>query len=192
MVPMLDLWLPILLAAVFVFVASSLSHMALQLHKKDFGKLPNEEQLLAALRANGVQPGNYMFPSCSGSMKDMASPEMKAKLQLGPIGTMIVRPGGSFSMGAPLLQWFLLSLFISACAGYVAGIGLPAGTDTTTVFRSTATVALIGYSVTHVTDSIWKGLSWSVTAKFVFDGFIYALVTGAAFAWKWPAAGIAP
>lgn len=30
-----DLWLPILLSAVFVFIASSISHMVLPFHKKD-------------------------------------------------------------------------------------------------------------------------------------------------------------
>jgi len=36
MVPLLDLWLPVLLSAVFVFVVSSVIHMALPLHKGDF------------------------------------------------------------------------------------------------------------------------------------------------------------
>ena len=38
--------------------------------------------------------------------------------------------------------------------------------------------------------SIWKGLRWSVTIKFVIDGIIYGLVTAATFAWMWPAAGV--
>ena len=41
---------------------------------------------------------------------------------------------------------------------------------------------------TSVNDSIWKGVSWCVTSKFMFDGVVYALVTGATFAWLWPAA----
>jgi len=184
---MLQLWLPILVSAVLVFVVSSVVHMALPLHKKDFQKLPNEEQVLAALRAHGIPPGQYMFP-CAGSMKEMGSPEMLAKLKQGPVGNMIVRPSGTFSMGASLVQWFVLSLFISACAGYVTGIAVPAGSNATLVLRMTSTVALLGYAVSHATDSIWKGLSWSVTAKFFLDGFVYAFVTGATFAWMWPAA----
>jgi hypothetical protein len=39
-----------------------------------------------------------------------------------------------------------------------------------------------------VNDSIWKGVSWGTTARFVFDGVVYALVTGGTFAWLWPAA----
>ena len=186
MVPLSQLWLPILLSGVFVFVASSVIHMALQIHKKDFQKLPNEDQLLAAMRAGGVKPGQYMFP-CAGSMKEMSTPEMIAKMNQGPVGNMNVLPSGQFNLGKSLLQWFVLSLAVSACAAYVAGLGLAAGTDPVLVFRVTSAASLLGYAVTHVTDSIWKGLAWSVTAKFFVDGLVYALVTGGTFAWLWPA-----
>ena len=46
--------------------------------------------------------------------------------------------------------------------------------------------AILGYAFSSVDESIWKGLSWNVTAKFVFDGVLYGLATGAAFAWLWP------
>jgi hypothetical protein len=187
MVPLPDLWLPILLSAVFVFVASSVIHMCLPIHKKDFQKLPDEDQVLAAMRTAGVKPGAYMFP-CASSMKEMCTPEMTAKLNQGPVGNMNVLPNGPINMGKSLALWFLLSLAISACAAYVAGLGLAPSTDPKLVFRVTSTAALLGYAVTHVTDSIWKGLSWSITAKFFFDGLVYALVTGATFAWMWPAA----
>ncbi len=47
------LWLPILLSAVIVFVASSVIHMATPWHKSDYPKLPNEDRVMDALRANG-------------------------------------------------------------------------------------------------------------------------------------------
>ena len=187
MVPLLDLWLPIVLSAVFVFVVSSVVHMALPLHKGDFRKLANEEQVLAALRANGVQSGQYMFP-CAGSMKEMGTPEMQAKLAQGPVGNMIVLPPGGHSIGRSLVQWFVLSLVLGACSGYVAGIALGPGADLNLVFRIVSTAALLGYAFSHASDSIWKGLSWGVTARFFVDGLLYALTTGATFAWLWPAA----
>ena len=42
-----DLWLPILVAAVLVFVVSSVIHMVLQYHKPDYRKLAKEEEVLA-------------------------------------------------------------------------------------------------------------------------------------------------
>jgi len=48
--------------------------------------------------------------------------------------------------------------------------------------------AFLGYALWSVNDSIWKGVAWSTTLKFVLDGLLYALATGAVFAWLWPAA----
>lgn len=181
------LWLPILLAAVFVFFASSALHMVLPIHKGDYRKLPDEGSALAALRSAQVPPGQYMFP-CPTSMKDMGSPEMLAKYQQGPVGTLIVRPTGVPQIGPALGQWFVFCLVVSVFVAYIAGLGIAPGRDGAHVFRVTGAIALLGYAFSSVTDSIWKGVLWSTTAKFVFDGAIYALVTGATFAWLWPAA----
>ena len=72
---LVDLWLPILLAAVLVFVASSIRHMVIPWHRADYGKLPGEAAVLEAMRGKRVPPGAYMFPMPS-SMKDMATPAM--------------------------------------------------------------------------------------------------------------------
>lgn len=105
MTTLASLWLPILLSAVFVFVASSVIHMVLQIHKRDYMKLPDEARLLDGLRGK-VPPGHYVFP-CADSMKDMGSPEMKKKFEQGPVGTLIMRPNGMPFMGKALGQWFL-------------------------------------------------------------------------------------
>src|SRR5215471_1004040 len=56
------LWLPILLSAVIIFVASSIMHMALPYHRSDYGKLPDEDKVRDALRSAGLQRGLYIFP----------------------------------------------------------------------------------------------------------------------------------
>lgn len=62
MVPLAALWLPVLLSAVVVFIASSILHMALPYHHGDYKQLPDEEKVLAGLRAANLQKGLYMFP----------------------------------------------------------------------------------------------------------------------------------
>lgn len=188
MVAISELWLPIVVAAVFVFIASSVIHMLLPIHRSDYGKVPKEDELRATLRDAGIQPGEYVIP-CAGSMKEMGDPEFVAKMNEGPVLFMNVRPNGPMNMGAQLGQWFGLSILISAIAGYVAGITVPAGADYMLVFRITGTVAFTGYAVSAITDSIWKGISWSITAKYVFDGLVYGLVTAGAFGWLWPGIG---
>ena len=187
MVSLGDLWLPILLSAVFVFIASSVIHMAIPMHKGDWGKLPGEDQVLAALRAQNVPPGSYMFPMAA-SMKDCSSPEMLEKFKRGPVGSLIVLPVGVPSMGKALLQWFLFSLVVAVFVAYIAWHHLVPGAPYLAVFRLTATVAFLAYGFSHMTDAIWKGVSWTTTLKFVLDGLIYGLVTGGVFGWQWPGA----
>jgi hypothetical protein len=183
-----DLWLPVVLAAVAVFLASSVMHMALPWHKSDYRQLPNESAVIAALRSHGVGPGQYMFPRPT-SMKECSSPEMIEKFRQGPVGNMIVLPNGMPSMGKALFQWFVFCLFIGVIAAYVAWHALPAGAPYLSVFRIAGTTAFMAYGVSSVTDSIWKGLSWGTTTKFLIDGIVYALVTGGVFGWQWPGAG---
>lgn len=186
MITLAALWLPILVSAVFVFIASSLIHMVLQIHAKDYAQIPDEDGFLARLRSSGVKPGQYMFPGCK-SMKDLGTPEMQAKFAAGPIGTLIVRPGGGSGMGKALFQWFLFCVMAGVFVAYLTGLAAAPGAEGMRVFRIAATAALFGHAFWCVHDSIWKGIAWSTTARFLFDGLIYALVTGATFAWLWPA-----
>jgi hypothetical protein len=179
MVEVVALWLPILVSAVFVFLVSSVFHMLLPIHKNDYGRMPEEDRVLAALR--GVVPaGQYRFPYAS-SMKDMGSPEMQAKFKQGPIGTIVIQSG--MNMGKALGQWFVFCL-----VAYLTGLALPAGTEYMRVFRIAGTVAVLAHAFSNVNDSIWKGVTWDTTLRFAFDGLVYGLVTAGTFAWLWPAA----
>ncbi len=185
MVYMADLWLPILLSAIFVFIVSSVIHMVLPFHKADCKKLPGEERVLEEMRAQGVKSGDYMLP-CPESMKDMGSPEMIEKYKQGPVGFLTVMPPGVPAIGKSLVQWFLLALLISVFVAYAARLGLKLGAETMVVFRMTLTVAILGHTVSYICDSIWKGRSWKITLKFVCDGVVYGVVTAATFALLWP------
>jgi hypothetical protein len=180
-----ELWLPIVLSAVFVFLVSSVLHMLLPIHKSDFRKLPGEEPLTAEMRKRGVGPGAYAFPHC-GSMKEMSSPEMKARLAQGPVGTLIVRSPASMNMGAALAQWFLFTLVVGLLVAHIAWPVLPRGAHYTHVFHVVGLASFLAYGFSSVTDSIWKGMPWSTSFKFLFDGLLYALVTAGTFGWLWP------
>lgn len=186
-VALTDLWLPILLSAVGVFVVSSILHMVLPVHKGDAGEMPGEAQILEVMRSHGVNPGQYMFP-CPKSMKAMGSPEMIAKYEQGPVGQLNVMRPGVPSMGRSLGLWFVYSLLVGVLAAYTATMALPRGADYMLVFRLVSTVAVAGYAIGVVNDTIWKGVRWCVTLKYVVDGLFYALVTGGVFASLWPAA----
>ena len=183
-----DLWLPILIAAVFVFVVSSVIHMATPMHKSDYARLPNEDDVRTAIRGSGVVPGQYVFP-CGASMADMNSEAMLAKLREGPVGFMVVMPNGSFRLGRSLMQWFAFSLVIAAMVGYIASMHFgQAVAEPSAVFRMTATIGVLGFGVSTMHQSIWSGLRWTTSCRFLIDGVLYGLATGAAFTWFWPGA----
>jgi hypothetical protein len=179
------LWLPILLASVFVFLASSIIHMASPWHKNDYPGVPNEDRVMEALRPFAIPPGDYMVPRPS-TRQEMAAPAYLEKLKKGPVMVVTVMPNGMMSMGRNLSLWFLYVVAISVFAGYVAGRALPAGTPYLQVFRFAGTVAFLGHSAALWPMSIWYRRAWSTTIKATVDGLIYALLTAGTFGWLWP------
>jgi hypothetical protein len=79
MVSLGALWLPIVLSAVLVFVLSSIIHMVLGYHNKDYTPLPNEDAVRAAIRSGNPAPKQYVIPYCEP--KDMGSAEAKRKFE---------------------------------------------------------------------------------------------------------------
>jgi hypothetical protein len=185
MVPVMSLWLPILLSAVFVFVVSSIIHMALGYHRNDFVKLPKEEEIMDALRKFDIAPGDYVVPH-AGSSKEMKSPEFIEKATKGPVAFLTVFPSGPPKMGASLLQWFLYCVLVGIVAAYIAGRAVEPGAPYLAVFRFTGCTAFTGYSLALLQGSIWYKRKWSATLKSVFDGLIYGLFTAGTFGWLWP------
>ncbi len=179
------LWLPILLSAVLVFVASSVIHMMLPWHRADYPKLPNQDQVMDALRPFNIPPGDYMVPRAEDP-KEMGSPEFQAKLERGPVVVMTVMPAGKIAMGKNLLQWFIFSLIVSLLAAYIAGAARPPMTEYLEIFRFTGATAFIGYAVALWPMSIWYKRSWGTTVRATVDGLIYGLLTGGVFGWLWP------
>ena len=185
MIPITALWLPIVLSAVLVFIASAIIHMVLRYHRSDFRKLPNEESLLEALGAEELPPGNYVFPH-AGSPKEMGSPKMLKKYEKGPVGLMNVIPNGPPALGKQLAQWFVYCLVVGACVAYLTGRSLDADAHYLAVFRIAGTTAFLCYSGSVAVESIFKGQTWSSACKNIFDGFVYATLTAGAFGWLWP------
>ena len=185
MVSIAALWLPILLAAVLVFLASSVLHMVLSYHQSDFGQVPREDEVMDALRPFAIPPGDYVVP-CPGDSKEMASPEYLEKTSKGPVAFLTVIPNGPPQMGKSLAQWFVYCLAVGVFVAYLAGRTLDGTADYMTVFRLTGTTAFIAYAVGLWQTSIWYHRSWSATAKSTVDGLVYGLLTAGAFGWLWP------
>ena len=184
MVSLFSLWLPIIISAIVVFIASSVIHMMFTYHKNDLQKLPNEDGVMDALRPLNIPQGDYMMPYC-GSAKAMQEPEKIEKMNNGPVALLTVLESGTPKMGENLLQWFIYILFVSIFAAYIAIHSLSVDSNYLSVFRIVSTTAFIGY-----TFALWQGYIWyKKSLRYVIfssiDGLIYALLTAGVFGWLW-------
>jgi hypothetical protein len=185
MISLAALWLPILLSAVVVFVASSVIHMMTPWHKGEYPAVPNEDAVMKALRPFAIPPGDYMMPR-AGSMEAMKSPEFLEKQKQGPVLIMTVMPNGPWTMGKALTNWFLYSAVVSLFAAYVTSHAVPAGASYLEVFRFAGATAFASYSLALWQMRIWYHRALRSTITSTIDGLLYACLTAGVFGWLWP------
>jgi hypothetical protein len=183
--PFGSLWLPVVVSAVAVWLASSIVHMVLKYHKADYKSLGNEAAAAEALK--GAAPGVYPVPYCADPSQ-MKDPAMQKRYQDGPVGLLTIIPNGPPNMGKYLGLWFVFCFLISFTAGYLARHLLQADSPALEIMRLTGALAFVGYGYGHIMDSIWKGQPWSNTVRGLIDAAIYAIVTGLVFRYLWPGA----
>ncbi|HXH61360.1 MAG TPA: hypothetical protein VNI20_08375 [Fimbriimonadaceae bacterium] len=175
-----NLWMPIVLSAVFVWIASAILHMVLPHHKGEFKGLPDENSLLNALK--GVDAGQYMFPWCS-DMKAMKDPAFVEKMKNNPNGVVTVWPG-PVEMGRNMFLTFLFFLVSSVFVAYVCWHARSEMPDYMAVFRMAGTIAFLAYGFGWIPPMIWfrtKGF-WA----HLFDAVVMCLLTAGTFGWLWP------
>lgn len=187
MVSLTSLWLPIVVAAVIVQIASTLSWMVLRLHRSDWAKLPNEDSVMKALGEQSAQHGEYSFPFAGGP-EDWKDEGWQAKFKSGPVGFVTLTKPGEMAIGKNMLIYFVYLLVIQSFVAYVTGVALPLGADYLRVFQVAGTVAILAFAGSAPPNAIWLGRKWANTWREIFDGVVFGLLTAGVFGWLWPAA----
>jgi len=181
-----QLWLPILLSAVFVFIMSAIVHMVLPYHRTEWSPAPNQDALQNALR--GVAAGQYAFPM-ELDPKNRMTPEAMKKWADGPSGFLTLFAPGPMSMPRMLFQSFVLNVVISFFAAYVAGHALVTGPGAPAyldVHRVVGTIGFMTYGLAAGYECIWYGRAWKGFAFGLVDALLYGLLMGGTFGWLWP------
>lgn len=181
-----QLWLPILIATVCVFFASSIIWMLLPYHKPDIKAIPNEAEFDEAINKLGIAPGFYMYPNCQNA-KDMKSEAFKARWESGPWGTINVM-GHQPNFAMNLLKTFIAYGLITVMVAYISGMALGPGADYMNVFRVVATAGILGHCMGALAGSFFLGTPTRFIVTCFIDGVIFALITAGVFASMWPAA----
>lgn len=178
------LWLPIVVSAVFVWIASFLLWMVLPLHKGEWVKLSDERGFMGALLEMGVKPGQYMFP-CAEDPKQMKDPEFQELMKRGPMGHMTVWPGPP-NMGLLMFVTLIIYMVISLFVAYVAYHTLAPADPYLTRFRVTGAMAVAIYCLGRLPHDVWFRTPGHSIGRALVDGVIYGLLTAGTFGWLWP------
>jgi hypothetical protein len=181
-----DLWLPIVVSGIAVFIVSALVWTVLPNHKTEFGGVPVEDAIMNSLRSAQVVPGRYVVPWMGGGGELMKTPEGRAKVEAGPIVYLTVQKPGMPSMGTMIGQSLVSALVISVFVGYLAWHALPPAAAYLEVFRITGTATFMAYALGAISESIWFARPWKSLAMNTFDALLYAGVAGGVFGWLWP------
>jgi hypothetical protein len=186
MVTVIDLWLPILIAAIVVFFASSIMWMLLPHHHKDIQFLEDKESgYVEAIKSLDIKPGLYMYPGCDH--KDSKSKEVMDRWNAGPWGVLTVFPGKP-NFGMNLVKTFLAFLVITIFVAYITGVGVGPGADYLHVFRVAGAAAVLGHCMGGLCGAFFMGKPTRFIITDFIDGVVYALLTAGIIASMWPAA----
>jgi hypothetical protein len=129
-----QLWLPILLSGIGVWVASAFAWMAIGNHKRDRDAIPNEQELVDTVARPNFRPGNYGFPDfCQHDNlpREARMNALKALDDKHPQG--LLRVWGPTNMGANMLFTFLFYLVTSAVLAYLGWADFPHGAPSATI-----------------------------------------------------------
>ena len=181
------LWIPILVSAAAVWIASALAWMIVGHHKNDNPALPNEQEVIDTIKGWNLPPGEYMFPDfrrCKGMTKEQKQ-AMYENMQKSPMG--ILRVWGKISMGGNMLWTFVVCLVVSTLIAYLGWSALPhAGSSFAHTFQVLGTAGILAYCFASFPGDIWFQRSRRAMTTNFIDGVVFGLITGAVFAWLWP------
>lgn len=179
-----SLWLPILVSAGVVWIASAIAWMALPHHAKDWKSLPNEAAFMEALGKLGIPAGQYGFPHMK-DRKQMKDPEFAKRWERSPKGVLNLWPA-QMSMGRNMALSFVFYAIVSFFVAYLASIALSRGTPFGKVFQLAGTAGIMAYTMASIPAAIWFHKPATNVMSDLADGIVYGLLTGAVFGWLWP------
>lgn len=180
-----QLWLPIVVSGVAVFILSALAWTVLPHHKNDWQGLPNADAVQLAMRANAPTPGQYALP-WARDPKMLQDPAMKERMDKGPRAYITVVPNGMPAMGPMMVKALIFNVIVSFLVAYVAWHALGAGAPYLSVFRLVGATSMMSYILASVPDSIWFGRPWRNFGMQAIDGVVYGLFTAGIFGSLWP------
>ena len=179
-----QLWMPIVVSGILVFILSALAWTVMPHHKKDWQGLPDPDTVQAAMRANPPAPGQYALP-WARDPKAFEDPAMMERLTRGPRAFITVVPNGMPAMGPMMVKSLVYNLVVSILVAYVTWHSVGPTAAYLDVFRIAGATSMMSYSLASVPDSIWFGRPWRNFGMQLVDAIAFGLVTAGVFGSMW-------
>ena len=181
-----NLWIPILATTLALWLLSTIFWTVLPHHENDCAKLPDEDQLMNAIRDANIPAGRYMFPFLRH--QDMKESAMIEKYKQGPRGTIVLwdLPNMARNIGLTILYFFLVTVVMA----YIAWEALSKSAvhpDFMRVFQIVGAIGLLVYCSSGQLHAIWFPRRMRMD---FLDGIAYGVASGLMFAILWPAASV--
>lgn len=142
-----------LLGGLVMFIWGAAWHMTVPTERQGLDFLPNEEPLLAALRAAPMEAGMYFFPGMPADDSDAALEAYKRNYATSPAGLLVYQPAGGEMMPPSMLVVEFLSNVLCALVAALIAAGLK-GTTRRRVL-SIAAIGVAGWLATGVSHWNW-------------------------------------
>lgn len=186
---LLDLWLPIVAAALAAWSVSVLIWTVIGHHRWDGSRLASDDQgednALDQLRAMNLKPGVYVFPYAA-STRQAGTFEYQTRMIKGPMGTLRIWRSQRITLN--LLTTLVYFFAVSVTLGYLGSMCVPSGATFLHALRVMGTASVLAYAFAFVPSEVWRQNSWRAIVLSTLDGLAYGLASGAGFALLWPAA----
>ena len=184
----MQLWLPIVLSAVILFIASSVIWMFAPHHKTEWKEPPQVDALRTFLRQSGITAGAFVFPHMTAADRaDKAKAAEKMKqAEEGPAGVLFLRAPGPMGMGRMMVQQFVFFLVVAALIALLDVHMMDRGTVYLAVFKRDAIIAFLTFGLGTAPESIWFARPWKSFWLQAIDAAIYAGLLAGTFGWLWP------
>lgn len=116
----------------------------------------------------------------------MSDPGVQQKWNERSVAMVSILPSGLPSMGKLLTLQFIYFVLGCVFIAYLASLAVTAGSAYMQVFYYVSIVGFVTFGFANIPYSLWYSHPWAVTARFMLDAIIYALVIAGTFAWLWP------
>lgn len=175
------LWLPIIIIAAVLFVASFVAWVILPHHFGDWKKLDKEQEFMDAVSGLNIPAGNYMYPG-THTKEEQNSDEFRERYMKGPRG--VLSTWAPPNMGVNLGLTFVFFLVTTAIIAYITLAALGRGAEFMKVFQIAGAIGVLTHASSGVLNAIWFRRRIIMD---VVDGVVYGIIIGLIFALMWPA-----